>query len=114
MLVNPNRAVSTPDVFKRLAVKTNPPLPSWPGVPNFANLLGYLRQTHNDLMEPAKALEPTIGMCLDALSPAPFARMSGSGATCFGLFETVHEAEDLAMRIERSQPDWWVESGTLS
>ncbi|MEI6098851.1 MAG: 4-(cytidine 5'-diphospho)-2-C-methyl-D-erythritol kinase, partial [Alphaproteobacteria bacterium] len=42
------------------------------------------------------------------------ARMSGSGATCFGLFDTAQQAEAAARALRRSQPSWWVQSTILT
>ena len=70
-----------------------------------------LRRAGNDLEEPARRLTPIIKSTLDELARcagAQLVRMSGSGATCFALFDTAPEAvaarEDLAQR----HPDWWV------
>lgn len=110
VLVNPGVAVSTPDVFRALASRENPPLPPLPSRLDLPSIVGWLRSTRNDLEAPAKALAPVIGDALDGLghAGAVFARMSGSGATCFGLFETTTEAEAAAKVIRRAQPGWFV------
>ena len=113
LLVNPGSAVSTPAVFKALRGKNNPPLPPLPPVPpkpDFAAVCGWLAQTRNDLQAPAVELAPPVGEALRALdrSGAVFARMSGSGATCFGLFASAGEARRAADAIRRSEPSWWV------
>ena len=114
VLVNPGAGVSTPAVFKALPNKTNAPLPPWVEPRDFAELVTYLKATRNDLMEPAVTLVPDIQNCLEALASAPFARMSGSGATCFALLETASGAENLAAQIQSAHPDWWVQAGRLS
>ena len=89
VLVNPRIPLSTPSVFAALATRENPPLPSLPTrFATFAELSGWLAQGRNDLEAPARGLVPAIGGVLDSLGAAgaPLARMSGSGATCFGLF----------------------------
>lgn len=114
VLVNPGVAVETPSVFRALSEKTNLPLPRWSEPGNFPALIDYLQKTRNDLMNPAISIVPAIQACLDALSGAPFSRMSGSGATCFALCATAEEAEDLAVKTQNAHPDWWVRAGFLS
>lgn len=117
VLVNPGVAVSTPAVFKALASRDNPPLPALP--PAFAevhDLAGYLSGCRNDLEAPALALVPQIGDVLAALRATwgcLLSRMSGSGATCFGLFAHADEAATAAARIAAAHPAWWVRSGPV-
>jgi 4-diphosphocytidyl-2-C-methyl-D-erythritol kinase len=110
VLVNPGVAVSTPEVFRALANRENPALPPLPLALDAASVLDWLRTTRNDLEAPAKALAPVIGDALDALdrSGAQFTRMSGSGATCFGLFESGAAAEAAAASIRINNPGWFV------
>lgn len=110
VLVNPGIAVSTPEVFRALANRENPPLPPLPSRLDLPSIVDWLRATRNDLEAPAKALAPVIGEALDALDRAGgvFARMSGSGATCFGLFETTSQADAAAKAIRQAQPGWFV------
>src|SRR5690606_4582683 len=88
VLVNPGVAVATPAVFSGLANRTNPPLPPMPADQGTEALLQWLGATRNDLHIPAASVAPAIGEALAALDGegAEFARMSGSGATCFGIF----------------------------
>jgi len=75
-------------------------------------LAGWLAQTRNDLEPPALALAPQVADVLEVLAGEPetlFARMSGSGATCYALCAGDYEAETLAERLEAMRPDWWVE-----
>lgn len=110
VLVNPGVAVSTAQVFPRLACRENPPLPPLPVDPDFDAVLRWLRTTRNDLQSPARSLAPAIGAALEALeaSGAGFARMSGSGATCFGLYESEAAAHKAASRIAGERPEWFV------
>jgi 4-diphosphocytidyl-2-C-methyl-D-erythritol kinase len=66
----------------------------------------------NDLEPPARALLPEIGEISAMLSDhgAAFVRMSGSGATCFGVFETLAAARDAARRLHGERPDWYFEA----
>ncbi len=109
VLVNPGVPVPTPQVFAALASKSNPPmpdrLPDWPDAAAFA---AWLAEHRNDLEPPARALLPQIDRALAALDGAMLARMSGSGATCFGLHASARDARDAAARIASDHPDWWV------
>ncbi len=115
VLVNPGVAVATADVFRARRGDWSAPaeLPhSWPDVGAMAR---DLRDLRNDLQSPAIALHPTIGDVIAALAAAPgcrLARMSGSGATCFGLFDNPVVAADAASRLRR--PDWWAWGGPLA
>ncbi|WP_404926833.1 4-(cytidine 5'-diphospho)-2-C-methyl-D-erythritol kinase [Mesorhizobium sp. ORM16] len=110
VLVNPGKAVSTADVFNALSRRDNDPLPPLPRVVDFHGLRNWLEITRNDLEPAARAIEPDIGKALSVLNKAGagFARMSGSGATCFGLFETGNVAKRAAADIRARQPDWFV------
>jgi 4-diphosphocytidyl-2-C-methyl-D-erythritol kinase len=118
VLVNPRVKVSTPSVFNGLACKNNPGLDPWPA--NFEDrdaVLDWLAAQRNDLEAPAIANCPAIADALSALVQTRncrLARMSGSGATCFGLFDRVHKAEAAAGAIRAAYPQWWVQSGRLS
>jgi 4-diphosphocytidyl-2-C-methyl-D-erythritol kinase len=112
VLVNPGIAVSTPAVFRQLASRTNPPLPPVPatGFASLANLVSYLQTSRNDLAAPAGQLVPPIAAIEAALSQAGagFARMSGSGATVFGLFASPGAAGRAAEILSRQHPGYWV------
>ncbi|WP_187969937.1 4-(cytidine 5'-diphospho)-2-C-methyl-D-erythritol kinase [Aquibium microcysteis] len=112
VLVNPGVAVATPAVFGALARRDNPPLPPLPRTPDHAAALAFLAAARNDLEAPALALAPQIGDALDALraAGAGFARMSGSGATCFGIFDGAEAAQAAAARIRADRPGWFVEA----
>ena len=118
VLANPGVAVSTPAVFRRLAQRANPAMPA--ELPIFStarDLAQWLATQRNDLEEPAIAEEPVIAEVLKALSALPgqlLSRMSGSGATCFALFETRAEAEAAAKALQQDHPDWWVAPCALS
>ena len=116
VLVNPRLGVSTPAVFRALRQRDNPPMPEVPQGPDLDRLIGWLRAQRNDLEPPAMALLPEIGRvraALESQAGCLLARMSGSGATCFGLFETRSDADDAARSIAGRQPDWWVRSARL-
>jgi len=110
VLVNPGVAVATPDVFRALTSRENPPLPPLPAGIDAGGLASWLRTARNDLEAPAKALAPAISDVLDGLngSGALVARMSGSGATCFGLFDSTDAAARSADALRRDRPGWFV------
>ena len=112
VLVNPRVGVSTPAVFRALARADNAPMPpELPRMRGVAELAAFLQMQRNDLEPPAMALQPVIGRVRDALSGQAgclLARMSGSGATCFGLFADAAEASAAARAIRAAEPGWWV------
>jgi 4-diphosphocytidyl-2-C-methyl-D-erythritol kinase len=121
VLVNPGVAVATKDVFAALNAKPVPQAAS-EHLPVFGRLsalelTAWLATQRNDLEPAAISLQPVIGQVLDALrrqSGCRLARMSGSGATCFGLFDDDASAMAAVTRLAAAQPDWWVRADTLS
>lgn len=118
LLVNPGVAVSTPSVFRALERRDNPPLPDLPTALSAEAFAAYLAaNTRNDLEPPARHLAPVITDVLaelDTLAGVRLTRMSGSGATCFGLFEDAASAEAAATAVHTGHPGWWVASGLTS
>jgi 4-diphosphocytidyl-2-C-methyl-D-erythritol kinase len=116
VLVNPGVALSTGAVFGALSSRFGAAMPEIPGFADLRDCAAWLRDRRNDLQVPACALEPSIGLCLDALQEAGalLARMSGSGATCFGLFAAPEDAERAAAAIGAAHPGWWVRATLLA
>jgi 4-diphosphocytidyl-2-C-methyl-D-erythritol kinase len=110
VLVNPGVPVPTADVFRALASRENPPLAPLPPRIDFHSLRGWLEGARNDLEAPARSIQPVIGEVIKALDRAGsgLSRMSGSGATCFGLFETGNVAKRAAAAIRERNPGWFV------
>ncbi len=110
VLVNPGVGVATAAVFSALERRDNEPLPPLPRRIDFHTLRNWLDGTRNDLEDAAQKIEPSIGAAKAALmkAGAGFARMSGSGATCFGLFETGNVAKRAAASIRGRHPHWFV------
>lgn len=113
-LLNPGVPVATPDVFRARhgAFSESPSLPdAWPDVTGMATSLSHLR---NDLEEPAISVCPAIAAVLDWLRAQPgclLARMSGSGATCFGLFANADAAAAVAAQ---APAPWWAWGGAMT
>ena len=86
----------------------------WPVPPSFRTVIEFaqwLRLSRNDLFEPAMDEAKVIGSVVKAVSSDPeclIARMSGSGATVFGIFNSHAAAERAAVRIHAAKPAWWV------
>jgi 4-diphosphocytidyl-2-C-methyl-D-erythritol kinase len=115
VLVNPGVGVSTRSIFSKIHPPYTLPQDFINGfATHFAgDLLGYLKAQKNDLMEVAVAQEPKIGKVIQALQKAPgclLARMSGSGATCFALFEDEQSAKSA---LTRKMPLAWGTTCTL-
>ena len=103
LLVNPLQPLSTADVFR-----------GWDGVDRGALDPAQWRAGRNDLTDAAIALVPEIADCLAVLRAQlpQVARMSGSGATCFAIFDSESAAQAAAQRIWDDH-DWWVMVGKL-
>jgi 4-diphosphocytidyl-2-C-methyl-D-erythritol kinase len=119
VLVNPNVMLSTVDVFAR--VKDRSGVGNWERPPakmeTLADVTAYLQGARNDLELPAAALAPIIDKVLDALAAAPgcvLAQMSGSGATCFGLFEGRQAALNAAEALAHEHKKWWVRATRIA
>jgi 4-diphosphocytidyl-2-C-methyl-D-erythritol kinase len=108
LLINPRVPLSTGPVFKAWNGLDLGPLPQ--GTARAIALMG-----RNDLEAPALALCPAVGEVLDELrADAPWcARMSGSGATCFALYDDVAARDAAAARIAAARPGWWQLAGAL-
>ncbi len=117
VLINRLRPVPTAAVFSGLNRTVNTPLPPLPTqFDTPSDLFGFLRNARNDLEPAALAVDPRIQSILDVLTSMPdcaLARMSGSGGTCFGLFEDRDRAETAASAVRRHHPDWWISAGVV-
>ncbi|PWR01682.1 4-(cytidine 5'-diphospho)-2-C-methyl-D-erythritol kinase [Meridianimarinicoccus roseus] len=116
VLVNPGVGVSTPEVFRGLDSRDNAPMPDMPHARSAADFLHWLRAQRNDMQSAACRIAPEIGGVLAAIAETPgcqLARMSGSGATCFGLYTSPDSAGQAALRIARAQPRWWCQAGAI-
>lgn len=111
VLVNPGVAVATGPVFDALDSRTNPAI-SMGGadLSGAARTIDWLKTLRNDLQQDAIRQAPAIEEVLAALraAGADLARMSGSGATCFGLFKDTAAADRAADLLRQEHPLWWV------
>jgi 4-diphosphocytidyl-2-C-methyl-D-erythritol kinase len=127
VMVNPCIPVATKDVFKALGLRHGELLvgatdvlrgTAWPEQgSSVEDWVEALSSGSNDLEAPAIRIQPVIGEVLSALSAtngAWLARMSGSGATCFAIYENTADAQRAAQKIRLDHPGWWVHSGVLS
>jgi 4-diphosphocytidyl-2-C-methyl-D-erythritol kinase len=113
-LVNPGLGLPTAAVFRARKAGFSAPAALPAAWADLAAMAGDLAALDNDLQAPAIALCPSIGVVLAALREQPgcrLARMSGSGATCFGLFDSPALAEAAAAALAR--PGWWCWGGGL-
>ena len=118
VLVNPGVAVPTGPVFNALNARSGvgaiaPP----PALASVWDLVAYLADAGNDLEAPAGRFAPVIEDVLAALGHEPacvLAQMSGSGATCFGLFDGPVYAAGAAERIAQEHPHWWVRATRIA
>jgi len=116
VLVNPGVALATPEVFRARTGGFSEPARFTEVPADAAALAQFLMPLRNDLEAPALALAPVIGEVLCALCELPgcrLARMSGSGATCFALFDDNVRAAVAAGALRARHGNWWIETGRL-
>jgi 4-diphosphocytidyl-2-C-methyl-D-erythritol kinase len=127
VMVNPCVPVATKDVFAALGLRNGELLvgasdvlraTAWPEAGgSIEEWVEVLSSGANDLEAPATRIQPVIGQVLAALNAsngAWLARMSGSGATCFAIYENTAEAQRASQKIQLDHPGWWVHAGVLS
>lgn len=112
LLVNPRLPISTPRVFAALVNRDNDPMPN--ALPDFADapaLVEWLGAQRNDLQDAAISVEPEVARVLETirnLTGCDLVRMSGSGATCFGIFESADAAAKARVQLKAMEPEWWM------
>jgi 4-diphosphocytidyl-2-C-methyl-D-erythritol kinase len=119
VLINPCVPSSTGAVYSaydsgpQAAADRPPPPGSW----SQAAVITWLRAQRNDLQDPAIALQPAIGAALKEAGRLPgarMARMSGSGATVFALFDSPDDARSAARNLSGLRPGWWITPAVLN
>lgn len=114
LLVNPREPLATGPVFKAWDGKDRGPLPTSEGG-NISNDRNIALHGRNDLTQSAISLMPSIREVLHQLEQgdAWLTRMSGSGATCFALYEDESARDEALTRLKTERPDWWTLAGKL-
>jgi len=111
VLANPGIAISTGEVFANLKQAENSAMPDVPEKFSVEELVSWLHQSRNDLEETAIKLVPEIAQIIEEFQSNPnciFARMSGSGATVFALFNHMEKAQHGAGAIKAKWPQYWI------
>lgn len=114
ILVNPSVAVSTGAIFKAMDAQPRRIYPN--ATASQGDLLSRALSGANDMQEAATLQAPIIADVLRAVAQqtgCALARMSGSGATCFGIFRSDAQAQAAAKIIAQAQPGWWVRACRL-
>jgi 4-diphosphocytidyl-2-C-methyl-D-erythritol kinase len=114
LLVNPGVPLSTPDVFRARSGAFSPEARFALADADLDRLCDLLADRRNDLAEPAITLVPVVAEVLAVLATQPgcrLARMSGSGATCFGLFASPAAAQ--AAEAVLAARGWWAAAAAL-
>lgn len=117
VLANPLKSCPTPDVYAHFKGPFKMPQTLPAAFKNGDELISFLSGCNNSLEASACKIVPSIKNVLSALTAekgARIARMSGSGATCFALFDSLTEAQMASQNIARNNPDWWVKAGMLN
>ncbi|HYE49937.1 MAG TPA: 4-(cytidine 5'-diphospho)-2-C-methyl-D-erythritol kinase [Azospirillaceae bacterium] len=116
VLANPGVPVPTRDVFAARRGGWSAPARLERAPADAAELALMLRERGNDLQAPAQEVAPAVAEVLAALDVTPgclLSRMSGSGATCFGLYADAEAAAAAARLLARVRPAWWVQAAAL-
>jgi 4-diphosphocytidyl-2-C-methyl-D-erythritol kinase len=117
VLVNPMETPSTTEVFRRFNGKFTTPLQFTGSKKTAEKWIADLRIYRNDLTDAAISACPAVRDVLSALETTPhcqLARLSGTGATCFGLYQTAEQAQLAAHQIQQQHPNWWVTPAGLA
>ncbi|MEN9755742.1 MAG: hypothetical protein RLZ07_2124 [Pseudomonadota bacterium] len=116
VLVNPHKTSATPEVFAKIGLARGelsrlPTHPAFTATMTEEALLSALAEGRNDMEDAAIALQPAINDVRRALASQPacrLVRMSGSGATVFGLFPSCRATAHAAKHLKAEHPEWWI------
>ena len=117
VLTNPGKPCSTAQVFGAYKGPFSSPAETPVDLHDFDELAWFIEEQGNDLLPAAIGIVPEITDIIDTLQAQPgcaTAGMSGSGATCFGLFRDEENAQRAAESLQTAQPSWWVRAGTIN
>ena len=116
VLANPMIATPTSEVFARFKNRPSAPIQYSGRRKSAAEWIHELKMYRNDLTDAAIEVCPDITSVLNALKNTPnchFARLSGSGATCFGVYDTAAAAQAAVNKLRLSHPRWWITPAQL-
>lgn len=117
ILVNPMVPVSSGEIFRSRKAVFSDAFTFLPEYKDVASLAADLQKCRNDLTEAAITLQPIIAEAIEAISTKTsnclLSRMSGSGSTCFGLYDSPEIAGKAAAELKKSYPDWWIKATGL-
>ncbi|HYD17679.1 MAG TPA: 4-(cytidine 5'-diphospho)-2-C-methyl-D-erythritol kinase [Patescibacteria group bacterium] len=116
VLANPMVPTPTPEVFKRYRERFSPPIQFSGRRKTMHEWIADLKIYRNDLTEAAMQVTPAIRDVLQALEHTPncrLARLSGSGATCFGMYDSAEAAMAAVNKLKQLQPGWWIAPANL-
>lgn len=115
ILINPNIHASTKQIFSefnKLNLNFSNPIT----IDTTHNWLSILPNTTNDLLIPATKIIPPIADILEALkitSPL-YSSMSGSGSTCFGIYQNFHDVNNALSILHKKFPNYWIKASYLT
>lgn len=116
VLVTPAVATPTPEVFRQFRGKFSPPIQFIGRRKTMGEWIADLKLYRNDLTDAAIAVSPEIKTALQSIADTPgcqIARLSGSGATCFGIYETPTAAHAAVNKLRQQHPEWWITAAGL-
>jgi 4-diphosphocytidyl-2-C-methyl-D-erythritol kinase len=116
LLVNPGIGVSTLEVFSKREGTFSGPAPLPASFRSAADLAEFLSRCQNDLLAPARLITPQIDLVLGDIArqrDCLFSSLSGSGATCFGVFTDPKSAHDAVDDLKQSRAGWWSNAGKI-
>lgn len=116
VLANPMIETPTPEVFRRFRDKFSAPIQFMGRKKSASEWVADMKIYRNDLTEAAIEVTPAISTVLQALHGLPgcrITRLSGSGATCFGIFDNAEAAFTAVNLLKQQYPRWWVAPAAL-
>jgi len=116
LLVNHGEEITAQEAYQNHTIPYSKPLENITIPSNSKDLMQFLQNTRNDLEPCAIEIAPTIKKVLAAIKAQPgceLSRMSGSGATCFGIFESADQLATAAQNLKQDNPSWWIRATAL-
>ena len=117
VLVNPLKRCPTPDVFRLFEGERKQEIACLGTLVDSSELIDFLKNQDNDLSSPAISIVPDIERIVKLMTQQDgchLSRMSGSGATVFGLFDNQENARNAAETLALGYPEWWVRTGSIN